>query len=81
MGMWDWIDTNLHVDSWGVTPLELAAPMGLVILIMMAGRFARARGPKTESADMGGMAIIAVIIGAAFFWVFAGINLIHQTFR
>jgi len=55
--------------------------MGLVILIMMAGRFARARGPKTESADMGGMAIIAVIIGAAFFWVFAGINLIHQTFR
>ena len=81
MGMWNWIDTNLHVESWGVTPLSLAAPFGLVILIMMAGRFARAKGAKTETTDLSGMAIIAVIIGAAFFWIFAGIGVIHQTFR
>jgi hypothetical protein len=81
MDLWYWINQNLQVDSWGVTPISLAAPFGLIVLIVMARRLAGERGPKMETADFAGMALIAVIIGAAFFWIFAGLGLMERSFR
>ncbi len=81
MGMWNWIVESLHVDSWGVTPVSLVAPFGLVILIMMGGRLVREKGPKDGSRDIGGIALIAVIVGVAFLWIFAGLGLMERSFR
>ncbi|HTT83870.1 MAG TPA: hypothetical protein VMF67_10345 [Rhizomicrobium sp.] len=81
MGLWDSIVQNLRVDSWGVTPASLVAPLGLVTLIMMAGRLARAKGPKLESGSLTGLALIAVIIGAAFCWILAGLGFLQRSFH
>lgn len=80
MGWWDWIDQKLQVDSWGVTPMSLAIPVGLVALIIVAGRLARQRSAKTESRDIGGMVLITLIIGAAFLFIFSGVGFLHRTF-
>ena len=81
MDLWNWIVERLNVDSWGVTPKSLLAPLALVILIGMAGRFVRTRGPKMESGAVAGVALIAVIIGAAFFWIFMGLDMLGRSFR
>lgn len=81
MDLWNRIVQSLRVDSWELTPKSLLAPLALVILIMIAGRVARAKGPKMESGAVGGVALIAVIIGAAFFWIFAGHDLLGRSFR
>jgi len=81
MDMWHWINQDLHVDNWGVTPISLAAPFGLITLILMARRLAGEKGPKTETAGIAGMALIAIIIGAAFFWIFAGLEVMERSFH
>ena len=81
MDLWNWILQNLHVQDWGVTPSSLMAPLALVALIVIAGRIARRKGPSTESRDIAGGVLITVIIGAAFFWIFAGIGLLQRTFH
>jgi hypothetical protein len=81
MELWNRIVESLNIDSWGLTPKSLLAPVALVILIMMVGRFVRTRGPKMESGAVAGVALIAVIIGAAFFWIFAGLDLLGRSFR
>lgn len=81
MDLWNWISQSLQVDSWGVTPMALVAPFGLLTVAVMARRFVRARGPKTESADVAGMALVAVIVGAAFLFIFEGLGLVDRAFR
>jgi hypothetical protein len=81
MGLWDLIVKDLHVDSWGVTPAALGAPFGLIVLMLMARRFARERGPRPGSDDIGGVAFLAIIIGAGFLWIFAGLGLLARTFH
>jgi hypothetical protein len=81
MSLWNSIVQNLRVGDWGVTPVSLAAPFGLVILMLMARRFAREKGPKAESGDIAGVAFLAIIIGAAFLWIIAGLGMIARSFR
>ncbi len=81
MDLWNWILQSLQVDSWGVTPISLVAPFGLLAMMVMVRRFAREKGPNMESRDIGGMALIVVIVGAAFLWVFAGVGLIERSFH
>ncbi|HEX4157496.1 MAG TPA: hypothetical protein VHY79_03405 [Rhizomicrobium sp.] len=81
MGLWNSIVQNLRVDSWGVAPISLAAPFGLLVLMLMARRFVRERGPKAESGDIAGVAFLAIIIGVAFLWIIAGLGLIERSFR
>lgn len=58
-------------------PLEtIGAPLALVVLILMGGRFSRAR--LTERRDTGGMILLAAIIGAGFFWVYAALGLLAR---
>jgi hypothetical protein len=81
MELWNRIVQSLNVDSWELTPKSLLAPLALMIMIVMAGRLVRQKGPKMESGTVGGVALIAVIIGAAFFWIFAGLDLLGRSFR
>jgi hypothetical protein len=76
-----WGVPTMTVNGWGITPLSLAAPFALIALIMMARRVTRTAGPKMESRDIGGMALITLIIGAAFLWIFAGLGLLGQIFH
>ena len=80
MDWWNWIVQSLHVDSWGITPMSLAAPFGLITLMVMARRLARERGPGT-GGEIGGIVFLAAIVGAAFLWIFAGLGLMERTFH
>jgi hypothetical protein len=66
------------VGGWGITPMSLMAPFALLILMMMARRFSQPAGPKMETRDVKGAALITVIIGAAFLWIFAGLGLLGR---
>ena len=81
MDLWNWIVRSLQVDSWGVTPAALLAPLGLVTLIIMAQRLVRERGPDGEKRDIGGMVLLVAIIGGAFVWVFMGIGALQRSFH
>ncbi|HEX3665923.1 MAG TPA: hypothetical protein VHU23_11890 [Rhizomicrobium sp.] len=81
MEVWNSIVQSMQSESWGGTPLTLAAPFGLLTMAFMARRFAREKGPKTESSDIAGIAFIALIIAAAFFFVYQGLALLEISFR
>ena len=69
------------VNGWGITPFALAAPFALIVLIMLGRRFSQPTGPKIERRDIGGAALITVIIGAGFLWIFAGLGLLGRIFH
>jgi hypothetical protein len=77
----NWGIPTMTVNGWGITPLSLAAPFALIALIMMARRVSQTAGPKMVSRDIGGMALIALIIGGAFLWIFAGLGLLGRIFH
>ena len=81
MDLWNGILQKWQIHDWGITPVSLLAPCGLLVMILTAGRLQRGRGPRMEGGDVGGGVIIAVIIGAAFLWIFAGIALLERSFR
>lgn len=81
MDLSNWNMPDWTAQGWGITPISLAAPFALVILILMARRLLKPAGPKMETRDIGGMALIFVIIGAAFLWIFAGLGLLARIFR
>ena len=72
------IPNNFSATSWGVTPMSLAAPFALLIVILMSRRITQTTGPKMEKRDVGGAALITVIIGAAFLWIFAGLGMLGR---
>lgn len=69
------------VQGWGITPISLVAPAALVVMMVMVRCVARAAGPKTDRPDFGSAALIFVIIGAAFLWIFAGLGLMARMFQ
>jgi len=77
----NWGIQNLQVGTWGMTPMSVTAPFALLILIMMGRRFSQPAGPKIEKRDVAGAAIITVIVGAAFLWIFAGLGLLGRMFH
>jgi hypothetical protein len=87
MDFTNWVVQNLQswqylrIDTWGITPLQLAAPLALLTLIFMCRRFSQTAGPKTESRDLGGVALVTVIVGAAFLWILAGMHLLQRNFQ
>ena len=81
MNLTNWGMSALHIDSWGMTPISLMAPFALLIVMIMARRFLKPAGPKMETRDIGGAALITVIIGAAFLWIFAGLGLLARIFH
>jgi len=69
------------IEGWGITPISLVAPFALLVMMLMMRRVARASGPRTESRDFASAALIFIIIGAAFLWIFAGLGLMSRVFR
>ena len=76
-----WNLQTLNIDSWGLTPLSLAAPFALITVILMGRRLSREIAPKMERRDVGGAVVITTIIGAAFLWIFAGLGLLSRIFH
>ena len=70
MNLTNWGISALHIDSWG-----------MLIVMIMARRFLKPAGPKMETRDVGSAALITVIIGAAFLWIFAGLGLLARIFQ
>jgi len=70
-----------NVQGWGITPTSLVAPVALIAMMFMARRVARAAGPRTDTRDFGSAALIFIVIGAAFLWIFAGLGLLARIFH
>lgn len=81
MNLTSWGFPDWTVQGWGITPISLMAPFALLIVMIMARRFLKPAGPKMETRDVGGAALITVIIGAAFLWIFAGLGLLARIFH
>ena len=77
----NWSVANLHVDAWGVTPVSLVAPFALLAMMLMVRRVARAAGPRMDKPDFASAALIFIVIGAAFLWVFAGLGMLGRIFH
>jgi hypothetical protein len=81
MNFASWGIPDWTVQAWGITPVSLVAPFALLVMMLMMRRVIRAAGPKTETRDFASAALIFVIIGAAFLWIFAGLGLIARIFH
>jgi len=80
MDLKSWGFPDWTVQAWGITPASLVAPFGLLLMMLMMRRVARTAGPKTDTRDFGSAALIFVIIGAAFLWIFAGLGILGRIF-
>ena len=69
------------IQDWGITPVSLVAPAALLCMMLMVRRVARTAGPGTNTRDYTSAALIFVIIGGAFLWIFAGLGLLTRIFR
>ena len=81
MDLTNWGIPNLTGVNWGITPLSLVAPCALLVMMLLVRRVARVGGPKADTRDFGSAALIFVIIGAAFLWIFAGLGLLSRIFH
>ena len=81
MNLSSWGIPDWNAQAWGITPVSLVAPVALLVMMLMMRRVAGAAGPKTSSRDFGSAALIFVIIGSGFLWIFAGLGLLARIFR
>jgi len=73
-----WGIPDLTARDWGITPLSLLAPSALLVMMLVVRRVRSTAGPKADTRDYGSAALIFVIIGAAFLWIFAGLGLLSR---
>jgi hypothetical protein len=76
-----WGIPDLTSKGWGITPLSLVAPCALLVMMLIVRRVSQTAGPRTDTRDFGSAALIFIIIGAAFLWIFAGLGLVGRIFH
>jgi hypothetical protein len=76
-----WGIPNPTANGWGVTPLQLVAPCALLVMMLVVRRISQPAGPRSDTRDFSSAALILIVIGAAFLWIFAGLGLLARTFH
>ena len=59
------------MNNWGITPIELVAPLGLLALIFICRRLSR--GGPGKDRDIGGIVLLVLIIVASCALIYAGL--------